>query len=552
MTDSAPVTASQADLPGIDLNRFPWNRPLVTACLRDFPSVSSLFAGNPSDRTAWRDTIGRAQGSARDHGALSRVLVDQLTKRNAPLPAREAAVALADARTVAIVTGQQAGLFGGPLYTILKAITAIQLARRLEQQEGIRAVPVFWVEVEDHDWDEVRTVHLLDAEHNLRHLTADDPPGAGRLAVGRLSFDARIDDTVSQTIAALPPSAFTAELHAQLARHYRAGATMAEAFAGLMDDLFGPHGMVVFEAHDPAAKPLVGDLFVEELAHAGRTTHLALEAAAAMQRLGHAPQIEPVENSVALFYFTAEARLPIKRRDGDFTIGETVRTAADLIDEAASHPERFSPNVLLRPLVQDRLFPAVCYVGGPAEIAYQAQLGANYRALGVEQPLLFPRVSTTLLDSAAVRFLERHNLSLEDLHADEESVLKRIIEQSLPTDVEDALRLMQEATTERAGTLKNAILRLDPTLTGAVDTTLDRIRDTLQSLHGKIIQAGKRNDETLRRQFKRTYALVFPGGAPQERVLGSVFFLNRYGPGLIQKLIDVLPLDTDQHYALTL
>jgi uncharacterized protein YllA (UPF0747 family) len=111
---------------------------------------------------------------------------------------------------------------------------------------------------------------------------------------------------------------------------------------------------------------------------------------------------------------------------------------------------------------------------------------------------------------------------------------------------------MERLVSARARMLKEAVAALDPTLGGAVDTTLDRIRDTLKSLHGKIIQATKRNDETLRRQFRRTYALVFPGGAPQERVLGGVFFLNRYGPDLGRRLIDALPLATDKHYVLTL
>jgi bacillithiol synthase len=208
--------------------------------------------------------------------------------------------------------------------------------------------------------------------------------------------------------------------------------------------------------------------------------------------------------------------------------------------------------VLLRPLVEDHLFPTVCYVAGPSELSYQAQLGEVYRAFGVEPPLLMPRVSATLVDSAAIRFCERHDLSVADLNVAEEAALRRIIEQSLPTDIEAALHTMQQAMSERGRTVRDAITSVDSTLAGAVDTTLDRIRDLLQSLHGKVIQAAKRNDETLRRQFKRTYALVYPGGAPQERVLGGVFFLNRYGPGLCERLLETLPLETDKHYVVML
>jgi bacillithiol biosynthesis cysteine-adding enzyme BshC len=536
----------------IDLDRFPWSRPLTTACLRQFSTVAALFAGDPRDPQAWRDMVTRVQRAKRDPAAMSRMLTRHLSRRGAPSQALEAVGALADPRTVAVVTGQQAGLFGGPLYTLLKAVTAIQLARRMEHDLGVRAVPIFWVEAEDHDWDEVRSVHILDGEHNLRAVAAADLPGAGQRPIGCLTLNDGISATILELVAALPPSDFTAELQLRLGRRYRDGIGMAQAFAGWMDDLFGAHGLVVFEADAVEAKPLVAELFLDELDHAGRTARLVGEAGVAMKALGHAPQIEPQGDSVALFYLAEHARVAIKRRGDEFVIDDAVRSAADVRREAKNHPERFSPNVLLRPLVQDRLFPTVCYVAGPSELAYQAQLGGVYRAFGVERPLLLPRASATLLDAAALRFLERHHLSLEDLHQEHETALAHIVVRSLPTGVEQALRGTQDAVSERGRTLKDAVNLLDPTLAGAVDTTLDRMRNTLQSLHGKIVQAAKRNDETLRRQFTRTHALVYPGGAPQERVLGVPFFLNRYGFDLGQRLLDTLPLDTDRHHVLSI
>ena len=537
---------------GIDLSRFPWSRPLVTACLRDYASVAGLFAGNPRDPLAWRRTIAAVQGATRDHAGLGELLRAQLARRGAPGAALENAAALSDPRTVAIVTGQQAGLFGGPLYTLLKAVTAVQLARRVEREHGVRTVPVFWVEAEDHDWKEIRSVDVLDQEHNLREVIAPDLPGGGRLPVYRLLFASGIAATLSDLVAALPPTGFTNDLEQRLARHYRPGTSVALAFAGLMDELLGSEGLVVFEAYDPAAKPLVSDLFVGELTNPGRTAASINDAARTMKALGHAPQIEATEEGVALFYLGTEGRLPIRRRGATFVVGDMERTEAALLEEAESRPEQFSPNVFLRPLVQDRLLPTVCYVAGPAELAYQAQLGGLYKAFGVEAPLLMPRVSATILDSAAARFLERHELSLEALAVPEDKALSDLVERSIPAGVEQAIREMENALADRGQTVKSAILSVDPTLAGAVDTTLDKMRDTLQSLHNKIVQAGKRNDETLRRQFKRTYALVYPGGGPQERVLGAVFFLNRYGPALVQELLQTLPLETDQHYVVTI
>jgi bacillithiol biosynthesis cysteine-adding enzyme BshC len=544
----APNTLVRA---AIDLRRFPWIRPLVAAYSSDFGSVASLFAGNPADPAAWAPTIARVQNAPRDRAGLSRVIAAQLERRNAPKHARAAAGRLADATTVAVVTGQQAGLFGGPLYTLLKAVTAIQLARKVSAAHGIAAIPVFWVEAEDHDWDEVRTARVLDADLALHEITLDNLEGAGTRPVASLVIDDGIGDALAGLEAALPATEFTGDLISRLRMHYRPGQRMGTAFASWLDDLLGRYGLVVFEAADPAAKPLVGALFSRELEAPCRTTHNAKQAGEAMAALGHDPQVQPADDSVALFYMGDGNRYSIKRREDGYVLGDTVRPHAEVQAEAAAHPERFSPNVLLRPVVQDHLFPTVCYVAGPSELAYQAQLGAIYKDFGVEVPLLYPRANATLLDAAAVRFLEKYNLPLEALQPHDESALNRLLESQLPPGVEDALDAASEEIRARLEVLKAAMPAIDPTLVGAADTTLERMQETLKHLHAKIIQASKRKDETLRRQYTRTQALAFPEGHPQERIVDLAFFLNRYGQALCDRLIDGLPLEMGQHYVVT-
>jgi bacillithiol synthase len=173
-----------------------------------------------------------------------------------------------------------------------------------------------------------------------------------------------------------------------------------------------------------------------------------------------------------------------------------------------------------------------------------------YREFGVEPPLLYPRATATLVDSGAARFLEKSRTPFESLQARDESALNRLLESLLPPSLERTFEETDRQIAESAGRLKTAVVSLDPTLSGAVDTTLDRMRETLKTLQGKIIQATKRKDETLRRQFTRTRALAFPDGHPQERILCSVFFVNRCGLLLADRLIEFLPLDTDKHYIL--
>lgn len=547
----------EADVSGavrsaIDVRRLPWIRPLVGAYAYDFPSVASLFAGNPTDDGAWRQTIARVQQTPRDRRTIASLLQRQLARRGAPDAAQQAAALLADAASVAIVTGQQAGVFGGPLYTLLKAVTAVQLAQRVQDEFGTPAAAVFWVDEEDHDWEEIRTAEVLDGELNRRVIRLADVAGAGTHMVSRLVLDDSIDAAIEELERALAPTEFTREVLDRLRKPYRAGAGVATAFASWLDALLGHRGLVVFESGDAEAKPLVADLFARELEHPGRTAQLAQAAGDQMRRLGHEPQVEPSDDSVALFLIDESGRHAIKRSGDACAVGEQTMSRQALIDRARSTPQAFSPNVLLRPVVQDRLFPTVCYVSGPSELAYQAQLKAVYQQFGVEVPLLYPRASATLLDSPAMRFLDRHGLSLGALQAQDDSELNRLLERRLPAAIETALSEIGGEIARRTESLKQEVAALDPTLRGAVDTTSERMQDVLKTLHHKIIHAAKRKDETLRRQFERSRHLAFPGGHPQERALNVTFALNRYGLGVVDRLIEVLPLDTGKHYVLTL
>jgi len=549
---SSGTTASGAIRDALDLGRFSWIRPLVNAYVHDFGSVAPLFAGNPADPQDWRSTIERVQRGARHRDTIADVLDRQLTRRGAPAEARRAAAALRNPDSVAIVTGQQAGLFGGPLYTLLKAVTAIQLAAKIEAEHGIAAVPLFWVDEEDHDWDEIRAAHVLDNDLAVREVVLPDVAGVRAQTISRLILDDAANEAIGELERCLPASAFTSEVIAQLRSHYCPGASVSGAFAAWMDTLLGRHGMVVFESADASVKPLLADLFAEELAHPGRTSKMALEAAAEMRRLGHEPQVEPGEESTALFYIDESGRQPIRHRERRYVLGDRKVSVDALVDEARTHPERFSPNVLLRPIVQDRLFPTICYVSGPSELAYQAQLKDIYGTFKVEVPLLYPRASATLIDSAAARFIDRYSVPLEAFQAQDDTVLNKLLEDQLPASLERTFEATNRELAERAKALKNDVVQVDPTLGGAVETTIERIAESLKTLHHKIVHAAKRKDDTLRRQFDRTRSLTFPGGVQQERLLNVVFAVNRYGLNVCERLIEAVPLETGKHYVLLL
>ena len=550
MIPHSGVSTAAGRLP-IDIRRFPWIRRLAADYAFDFARVADFYAGDPTDPNAWRAVIDRVQRQSRRRDEIVDVLHAQQRRRHAPPESLAAADRLRDPRTVAIVTGQQAGLFGGPLFTLLKAITAIRLAERVSADFHVPAVPIFWVEGEDHDWDEVKSCGVLDEALNRRTITVGNPPGAHEGPVAQVALDESISHALTELEATLRGSDFTATLLETLRSAYRVGAGMADAFGQCLESVLGPRGLVVYDASDPASKPLVADLFVREVEHAGETSRMAFEAGIRLRDHGYHAQATPHDGSVALFQLNG-AREAIQVQDDAFIVGERQESRAQLIERIRRSPEQFSPNVLLRPLVQDTLFPTVCYVAGPNELAYLGQLGEVYRAFDIPMPLMYQRATATLIDANAMRFLTKHDLPFEALRAQDEAALNQLLESQLPPTVEASLHDAMRALEDRMETLAKEVPQIDPTLEGATRSALGRMQDDLKKLHAKIIHAAKRKDETLRRQFQHAQAQAFPGGHPQEREIGFVYFLNKYGPALVDRLGDELPIEMGTHWVLTI
>jgi bacillithiol biosynthesis cysteine-adding enzyme BshC len=513
-------------------------------------AVASFFAGDPTQPEAWSAAIARVRRVEHPRAGIAAVIAAQQERRGAPPSARAATASLADPASVAIVTGQQAGLFGGPLYTLLKAITAIRLAARTSRTHGVSVVPIFWIDAEDHDWDEIASCGVLDPTFELRTIGVAAPPGAGELPVGRLRYTEAIGGAIDLLHATLPPTEYTPQLIESLRADYASGTPVPEAFGRWLERTLGPFGLVVFDASDPAAKPFAASVFRRELEHPGRTYQLASDAGAALTARGYHAQVAASDHTVALFELDG-ARRAIRVTDGGFQVGDAHVPAAELVARTVERPEAFSPNVLLRPIVQDTLFPTICYVAGPNEIAYLGQLRQVYDSFGVPMPLMQPRATATILDSAGVRFLTRYKVPFEQLQAQDERALNDLLRAQLPPTVERAVQDADAEIAARLDAVTRAVSIIDPTLEGAARSTLGKIEHDMKTLRGKILQAAKRRDETLRRQFMHVRSQAFPGGSPQERSVGFVAFLNKFGPALVERLTAELPLDSGSHWIVT-
>lgn len=541
-TTSAPLAQS------LDIREWSASR-LSADYILHYDRLSEFYAGSPADPDAWRASIARAQTASRDRAALVTVLEAQLDRRGAPDQARAAARKLADPGTVAIVTGQQAGLFGGPLYTLLKALTAAKLAADVEAHYGVPVVTIFWDHGEDHDWAEVASTDVLDADLQVRRVKVAEGDGAGLRPVGRVPLPADISRVLEELASVLPRTEFTDETLKTLRRCYSAGRSMSEAFGRLMDDLLGPLGIVVFDGCDPAAKQWAAPLFARVLTHPGHTSRLAARAGEALAAAGYHAQVTPQHDAVALFYMR-DAREALHFSHGTFRAGDASWTPDALLAELEAHPEHFSPNVLLRAVVQDAMFPTIAYVAGPSELAYLGQLREVYAFHETPMPLIVPRATGTLLDAPAARFLQRHDLPLPALRAQDEHALNALLEAQLPASVEQALTDTELTVRERLERLRAAVPAVDPTLDGAVQSMAGRLDHEMRSLRAKVIQASKRRHDTLRRQFIRTQSLTFPGGHAQERTICVAWFMNRYGPALVPRLYEVLRTEPGRHWLL--
>lgn len=533
----------------VDIRRFSWIKRLPADYAFDFRRLSSFFAGDPGDASAWKEAMARVGRDEARRSALADVLQAQQERRGAPQEARAAVARLREARAAAVVTGQQAGLFGGPLFTLLKALTAMQLAERVRTEHGVPAVAVFWVDSEDHDWDEVNRCGVLDSDLAVRVVAAGRPIGSGTSPVAAVRLDDSITAALVDLEAHLPATEFTDDLLGRLREIYRPGVGMAEAFSRWLEQLLGPRGLVVFDAADPAAKPLAARVFLREIELAGRTVRLAAEAGEKLVALDYHVQVGPHLETLALFH-VAETREPVRiGRDG-YLLGDGPVSSAALVSLVRREPAAFSPGVLLRPIVQDALFPTICYVAGPSELAYLAQLRQVYEAFSVPMPLVYQRATATIVDSNAMRFLSRYSLPLEALRAQDEAALNELLVDQLPPPVESSLDEVTRTLEQGMDVVARHVRLVDATLEGAARSTWSRMREDLRKLHGKVLQAAKRKDDTLRRQYRHAQALVFPDGRPQERELGTVWFLNRYGPGLIDRLIETLPLSQGTHWVI--
>ena len=513
--------------------------PLFLDYLAGRERVAPFLRPGGFELDAIADAAGATAGGSRSMASVADALAQQQRSRGAS-QAADSARKLAAPGAAAIVTGQQAGLFGGPLFVLWKALATVAVARRLEAERGKPVVPVFWVASDDHDFAEVRSTTVVDAAGGLRTLRYDPREEP----IGRPAWDITLDETASGLVEelarSLPAALGRDETVALVSQCYKEGETLSSAFARLVSSLLPE--LVVLDPADTVLKQLSVPLLSRELGEGSPSSRLALEAGHALLAAGYHQQVPVRPGFLNLFAIVGGQRRALAA-SGDTVEVRGTRERWPLAEaqwRLASEPMGWSPGALLRPLVQDALLPTAAYVAGPAEIAYHAQIGAAYAHFGVTRPVLLPRPSLTLVEAQQARALEAEGLTLGDLAGDPERLVARWAREDYP-DVEAAFATAREAIERELGAVETVLGAHDETLRSAAAATRGRALHPVAGLHEKALRALKKRDQGRAERLRRTRDALLPGGSLQERGLGLVGFVARHGlavvPGLAERLL---------------
>jgi bacillithiol synthase len=443
--------------------------------------------------------------------------------------------ALRDVKTFTVTTGHQLNIFTGPLYFLYKILHAIRLAEELRKSfPDNRFVPVYWMASEDHDLAEVSFLHLFGKMYDWK---TEQTGAVGRMATDGL---AALADQLAEFFPTQPQAL---EAIALFRKAYAECATLADATRQFTDALFGQYGLVIIDADRPELKALFVDVMLRD-AMEGVSFQAVNDTNRRLHELGYPAQVNPRE--VNLFYMQQGLRERIVRTDAGFHALHTdIRWSEEALRaEMTAHPDRFSPNVVLRPQFQERILPNLAYIGGAGELSYWVQLKQAFDSNAASFPILVLRNHLLLIDGGTAKRMDSLGLMVHDLFQPiDELVRAHVLGTSgADLDLTHEFRLMQQLY----DALKAKAADIDRTLVAALDAELAKQQKALEQWNGRFARELKKKNETAVQQVQKLHAKLFPGGALQERHDNMLQHLNAFEGGLIARLHEAIePFGTE-------
>lgn len=509
-----------------------------------FEQVSGFYGGDHRDERSWEQRVkwlDQTEEKRISRKALTACLRSYNERYNGHDAVHKSLDLLEQAGTLVITGGQQSGLFTGPMLVVHKAITIIQAAKEAESRLGRPVVPLFWIAGEDHDWDEVDHTYVMTADLEATKIRMEREEGP-RTSV---SFTPVVEEQWKQALDEmqnlLQDSVYKPEI-IQLLRSTAATSTgLSDAFAKLMGAMFGKYGLILLDSADPDLRALEAPIFEELIRHNDSLGQSYQLAARDMTGMGYGLQADVPENGANLFYLYDDRRILLFKENGIFTDrkGLISMSEAELLAELAEHPERFSNNVLTRPIMQDSLLPVLGTVLGQGEISYWAITRYAFAEMGLQMPLILPRMSFTIVDGTSQKYMEKYNLTFQDIHVRLGAKRQDWLAGQSGFDLDGRFKEAKELFHELYDPLLQDLANLQPGLEKLGQSNQTKILDQMDFLLNKTKASLEQQHSASLRQWDLLTQSIVPLGRPQERVYNIFYYLNRYGLAFLDDLMSI-------------
>ena len=540
----------------INYSDIPKNHNLFLDYMYEFENVKEFYKHDFRNKDSYTQLFKNISESRKTRQLeLSSIIKDQYSFLQNVSEKTLRNIELIDSdKTITVVTGQQLGIFGGPLYTIYKIITAIKLAKQLsERYDDYNFVPVFWLEADDHDFNEVRSINIFNNENNILnigyHEGIDDD--TAKQSVGKINFDDLLNEFFIDFGNNLRDTDFKNELVTKLKECYQVGNSFKRSFIKLLNWLFDIYGLVILDPQDSEVKSLLKPIFKKEINDFVVHTQKLIQTSAKLEEVYHAQvKVKPVN----LFYHTDDGRYSVEPVEEIFKLRRKRKqfTKDEILAEIENSPEKFSPNVLLRPICQDYLLPTGFYIGGPSEISYFAQVTPLYDFYNIVTPVIYPRASATILEKNVGASLEKYDLTMNDIFLGLDELKEKVVSELSENNIDKAFK---EASTEielAFDKLKENLFAIDKTLVDASARYRERVISSIDELKSKASKAQDTRHETTIRQLTRISNLLYPLDNLQEREINFSYFYNKYGKDFVKKIYDEISVNEFEHQVITL
>jgi bacillithiol biosynthesis cysteine-adding enzyme BshC len=539
----------------INFSDIPGHENLFLDYLYEYKNVAELYKYNFRDKENYLKIFRNISEKPREISEqISSILSNQyslldtsdLTKKNIKL--------LSERKTIAVVTGQQLGVLGGPLYTFYKIITAIKLSRYLsERYNDFNFVPVFWLEGDDHDFNEVRTIKLPDEVNKINTISYGEEIDEDdvKQSVGLSNFNESISQFINTLSKHLRETEFSKSLLDNFKSFYAPGKTFKDSFFELIHSLFDQYGLVIFNPLDDKVKSLLKPIFKKEIVDFREHTEKLVHVSARLEEIYHAQvKVKPVN----LFLRVDDGRFSIEPAENDFKLKRKRKsfTQDELLEILENEPQRFSPNVLLRPICQDYLLPTAFYVGGPSEVSYFAQIMPLYDFYKLTPPVVYPRSSATIVEKNIGNILDKHSIDIAEIFIDTENVKRKILHSVSESSVDEVFDNISNQIELAFDQLKEKLFDLDKTIADSSNRYRDKIYNSVNELKGKAEKAHQKKHEVTLKQIDRAAGSLFPNNNLQEREFNYVYFANKYGDEFLKTIFDKLQINKFEHQIIEL